>query len=211
MCHAKTWDRTPRRFNRSSFLVAAVATGCLLTAPRLSSQAAQNPKAQQGIDLIKQILAKDGRYTRTTKSGNSQYKSVTERKFAVSAVKGCLVDVVSESHLHTEMSAQNREADRKSTDTFHVDFSALDPSSVVVSDPPPPQPGWETTGYLVRIKAEADKPPIRASTRDQQTNEEHDLPSLPNLALYVTSRDQADRLAKAFAQVATACHSQPAP
>ena len=194
----------PRRFNRVSLLITVSAAGCLvLGAPRVGSQDA---KLQQGIDLIKQILAKDGLYTRTAKSG-TQYKSVTERKFEVSEVKGCRLVVASNLHTHTEMPAQNRVSDRNATELFHPDFSGLDPASVVVSDPQPPQPSWEATGYLVRIGVEAGKPPIAASSRNDRTNEENDLPPLPNLAVYVRSKDQADRLAKAFAQVATACHS----
>ena len=199
------------RFARISLLAALAAAGCLLlAAPRLISQAAQNQKLQQATDLIKEILAKDGLYTRSTKSENGQYKSAMERKFEVTAVNGCQLVVSSASHIHTEMPAQNRVSDRKSTEIFHPDFSALDPAGVIVSDPQPPQPTWEMKGYLVRIAVEVGKPPMKASSRIEQTNEEHDLPPLPNLSVYVTSRDQADRLAKAFAQVATACNSTPA-
>jgi hypothetical protein len=207
MLSGQTWIRMPLGFNRRRLLMAGAAAVCLLLgAPRVSSQ---DQKLQQGIDLIKQILAKDGLYTRSTKSG-TQYKSVTERKFEVTAVKGCQLVVTSNLHTHTEMPAQNRVSDRKATELFHPDFSGLDPASVIVSDPQPPQPTWQTTGYLVRIGVTSGKPPIAASSWNEQTNEEHDLPPLPNLAVYVTSKDQADRLAKAFAQVATACHSTPA-
>jgi hypothetical protein len=209
MSHEKTWIKTPRRFT-PDFLVMAAAAGCLLlTATRLVSQATPGVKLQPGTDLVKEILAKDGLYTRTTTSG-TQYKALTERKFALKEVKGCQLVVVSDTHTHTEMPAQNRVLDRTWTETYYPDFSILDPASVVVSDPPPPQPTWETKGYLVRIGVEIGKPPISASTQNNQTNEAHDLPPLPNLAVYVASRDQADRLAKAFTQVATACHSGPA-
>ncbi|UWZ82419.1 hypothetical protein [Occallatibacter riparius] len=187
------------------------AAGCLvLTAPRLISQGAQGQKLQQGVDQIKQILSKDGLYTRTTKSGD-QYKSVMERKFEVTSANGCQMVVTSNIHVHTEMPAQNKVTDRSSAEVYHPDFSAFNPTSVIVEDPQPPQPTWETTGYLVRIAIEAGKPPMKASTRIQQTNEEHDLPPLPTLAVYVKTREQADRLAKAFAQVATACRANPAP
>lgn len=195
----------PRRYAHSSLALAAA--GCLLlTAPLVTSQGSPDPKLQQGADLIRQILDRDGLYTRTTTSG-SQYKAVTERKYSVKEVKGCQIVVASESHSHTEMPAQNRVVDRKWTDTYHPDFAGLDPASVVVGGEQPPQATWEAKGFLVRIGVEAGKPPIKASTQSAQTNEEHDLPPLPNLAVYVTSKEQADRLAKAFTQVATACHA----
>jgi hypothetical protein len=172
-------------------------------------QGAQNTKLQQGTDVIKQILAKDGLYTRTTTSP-SGYKAVMERKFEVTSASGCQLVVAANVHTHTEMSAQNRVTDRSSTDIFRPDFSALDAANVTVADPQPAQPTWEMKGYLVRIGVEAGKAPIKASNRIQPTNEEHDLPPLPNLAVYVTTREQADRLAKAFADVATACHANPA-
>ncbi len=198
----------PRHVNRLAVIAAA---GCLLlTAPRLICQAAQGQKLQQGVDQIKEILAKDGLYTRTTKSGE-QYKSVMERKFQVASAKGCQVVVTSDIHTHTEMPAQNRVSDRNSTEFFYPDFSVFNPASVIVADPEPPQPTWEMKGYLVRIAVEAGKPPMKASSRVQQTNEQHDLPSLPNLAVYVKTREQADRLAKAFTEVATACRANPAP
>jgi hypothetical protein len=210
MLSAKAWVRIPRRIHQISLAVACGSAGCLLLgAPRLICQA-QNPKVQQGTDLIKQILAKDGLYTRTTTSPNG-YKAVMERKFEVTSASGCQLVVASNVHMHTEMSSQNRVTDRTSVDIYHPDFSGLDAASVKVSDPQPAQSTWEAKGYLVRIGVEAGKPPIRASNRIQQTNEEHDLPPLPNLAVYVTSRDQADRLAKAFVEVATACHASPAP
>ena len=209
MLSAKAWVRIPRRFHRISLAAAGCAAVLLLGAPRLMCQGAQSTKLQQGTDLIKQILAKDGLYTRTTTSP-SGYKAVMERKFEVTSASGCQLVVAANVHTHTEMSAQNRVTDRSSTDIFRPDFSALDAASVTVADPQPAQPTWEMKGYLVRIGVEAGKPPIRASSRIQQTNEEHDLPPLPNLAVYVATRDQADRLAKAFAQVATACHANPA-
>jgi hypothetical protein len=211
MFRTKPWICSSRRFRRISLLVAACAAGCLLIAPRLISQSGQNQKLQQATDLIRQILAKDGLYTRTTKSANGQYQSVMERKFELMAANGCQLVVASNLHTHSEMPAQTRVTDRKSTEIFHPDFSVFDPASVLVSDPQPPQPTWEMKGYLVRIAVEAGKPPMKASSRTEQANEEHDLPPLAHLAVYVTSRDQADRLAKAFAQAATACHSTPAP
>jgi hypothetical protein len=211
MVDAKAWVRIPRRFPRISLIAAAAAAGCLLlAAPGLISQAAQNQKLQQATDQIKEILARDGLYTRTTKSPNGQYTSVMERKFELTTVNGCQMVVASNVHTHTEMPAQNRVSDRKTTDIYHPDFSVFDPASVTVSDPQPPQPTWEMKGYLVRIAIQAGGPPMKASTRIEQTSEEHDLPPLPNLSVYIASRDQADRLAKAFAQVATACNSTPA-
>jgi hypothetical protein len=182
----------------------------LLIAPRLTSQGAQSHNLQQGTDLIKEILAKGGLYTRTTKSGNG-YKSVMERKFELTSATGCQMVVTSDIHIHTEMSAQNKVSDRNSTEIYHPDFTVFDPATVIVSDPQPAQPTWETKGYLVRIAVEIGKPPMKASGRTQPTNEEHALPSLPNLAVYVTTREQADRLAKAFAQVATACRANTTP
>jgi hypothetical protein len=210
MFSAKAWVRIPRRFHRISLAVAGGAAGFLLLGtPRLICQGAQGQKLQQGTDVIKEILAKDGLYTRTTKSGD-QYKSVMERKFELTSAKGCQMVVTSDTHIHTEMPSQNRVSDRNSTEFFYPDFSVFNPASVIVSDPQPAQPTWEMKGYLVRITVEIGKPPMKASSRIQQTNEEHDLPPLPGLSVYVKSREQADRLAKAFAQVATACRANSA-
>ena len=205
MFSAKAWVRIPRSINRLAVTAAAVCL--LLTAPCLIGQGAQGQKLQQGVDQIKEILAKDGLYTRTTKSGD-QYKSLMERKFELTSAKGCQMVVTVDTRIHTEMPSQNRVSDRNSTEIFYPDFSVFNPASVIVSDPEPPQPTWEVKGYLVRISVEVGKPPMKASTRIKQTNEDHDSPPLPNLAVYIKTREQADRLAKAFAQVATACHAE---
>jgi hypothetical protein len=184
-----------------------VTAGAILSlGPRLNSQAAPLDKIQRSVDLIRQILDKDGLYTRTTTSG-TQYKSVTERKFTLKEAKGCQLIVTSDVHTHTDMPAQHRVVDRKWTDIYRPDFSSLDPASVFESEPQPPQPNWEAKGYLVRIPVEVGKALIPASTVNNETNEEHGLPGLPNLAVYVTTREQADRLAKPFTGVATACHA----
>lgn len=186
-------------------VLAAAGCGLLLAVPPISSQAAAT--LQPGIDSIRQILARDGLYSRTTTSARNNYKSVTERKYALSEANGCKLTVASESHAHVEMPTQNRVTDRRSTDVFRTDFSQMDPASVYVGDPQPPQATWETKGYLVRIAVELGKPPILASTVDKETNAARDLPGVPMLAVYVSSRESADKLAKAFAQVATACHA----
>lgn len=187
---------------------ALAATFCLSVAvPRVASQAAPIDNLQQSIDVIKQILDKEGLYTRTTTSGAS-YKSQTERKFSLKSANGCQMVVASDAHTHTEMPQQQRVVDRTWTDIYRPDFSNLDSATVIVQDPQPPQSTWETKGFLVRIGVEIGKPPIAASSVNKETNLEKNLPGLPNLAVYVTSREQADRLAKAFTQVATACHAK---
>ncbi|HEY2857199.1 MAG TPA: hypothetical protein VGJ21_02155 [Terracidiphilus sp.] len=162
---------------------------------------------QANIDVIRQILAKEGMYSRSTTSARNNYKSLTERKYTLSEATGCNLVVQSDSHVHTEEPTRNRVVDKRSTDSFRADFSAMDASSIYVEDPQPPQSTWEAKGYLVRIAVELGKPPMAASTVDKATNSARDLPSLPMLAVYVGSRESADKLAKAFAQVATACHS----
>lgn len=184
--------------------LAAVGCGLLLTAARMVSQA---PSMQASVDVIRQILAKEGVYSRTTTSARNNYKSVTERKFSVSEASGCKIAVQSNTHVHTEEPTQNHVSDRRSIDTVHADFSVMDASSVYVADPQPPQPSWETKGYLVRISVEIGKPPMGASTVDPATNEGRDLPPLPMLAVYVGTRESADKLGKAFGQLATACHN----
>src|SRR5581483_4239540 len=174
--------------------------------PGIFSQASSNT-LQQGIDTIRQILAKDGLYSRSTTSARNNYKSLTERKFSLSAADGCKLVVESDSHVHTEEPTQNHVSDRMSTEVLHPDFSVMDTASVYVGDPQPPQPTWEAKGYLVRISVEVGKPMIVASTVDKATNTAHVLPGLPTLAVYVSSREAADRLAAAFKQVATACRA----
>jgi hypothetical protein len=184
--------------------LAAVVCGLLLAAPRIISQGSS---MQASIDVIRQILAKEGVYSRTTTSARNNYKSVTERKFSLSEANGCKLTVQSDTHVHMEEPTQNRVTDRRSLDIFRPDFSAMDASSIYVADPQPPQAAWETKGYLVRISVEIGKPPMVASTVDKATNEARDLPPLPMLAVYVGSRESADKLAKAFTQVAAACHA----
>lgn len=190
-------------------MLAVTLGGFAAGVARLSSQAPAGG-LQQGIDTIRQILAEDGRYTRSTTSARNNYKSLTERRFSLADANGCNLTVQSDSHVHVEMPTQNRVTDRKSSETFRPDFSVLDPASVYVADPQPGQASWQMTGYLVRISVEVGKPPIRASSVDKEANGATDLPGVPTLAVYVTSRQSADRLAKAFAQVATACHATPA-
>ena len=194
---------------RFSLLAAVIAAaGMLAFAARLVSQTSHADKLQQSVALIKQILEKDGLYTRSTTSKGGDYKSVTERKFSVRSANGCQLVVASDAHTHTEMPAQKRLVDRTWTDFYRPDFSLLDAASVAIQDPQPPQDTWVAKGYLVRIAVESGKAPIPASSVNMQTNKEKDLPGVPNLAVYVTSREQADRLAKAFTQVATACHAK---
>jgi hypothetical protein len=199
--------RTVRHSVRIRLLVLmAAGCGLMLALPPVSSQAASTT-LQQSIDTIRQILAKDGLYTRSTTSARNNYKSSTERKFSLSEANGCKLTVVSDSHVHMEMPEQNRVTDRRTSEIFQPDFSSLDPASVYVGDQQPPQATWVVKGYLVRIRVENGKLPIAASNVDKDTNESHDLPGVPNLAVYVSSREAADRLAKAFADVATACHA----
>ena len=190
---------------RGSVLSAAVFA-IVLAVPAVSSYAANNT-LQQGIDTIRQILAKDGRYSRITTSARKDYKSDTEKTFSVSAADGCKLTVQSESSIHTELPTQNRVIDRQSIDVFRSNFSQLDPATIEVGDPQPPQPTWQMSGYLVRVSVEAGKPFIIASTIDKATNATHDLPGVPTLAVYVSSREAADRLAAAFKQVTTACRA----
>lgn len=192
------------------WLVPALALGGFaLAAPHILSQASGGG-LQQSIDTIRQILAADGLYTRTTTSALNNYKSATERHYSLTGANGCNLTFATDTHIHTEMPAQNRVTDRKSTDIFKPDFSTLDASSVHVGDPQPAQGTWEMKGYLVRIAVQIGKPRIEASSLDRETNEAHELPAVPMLAVYVSSRESADKLAKAFAQVATACHAAPA-
>jgi hypothetical protein len=187
--------------------IATLATCMLSTAPQMASQATHVQKLQQDIDSVREILAKDGLYVRSTTNTRADYKSATERKFSLSEVDGCRLTVTSDAHSHAEIPAQKRITDRSWTDIYKPDFSVMDPASVVVADPQPPQPSWEVKGYLVRISVEPGKPLMLASSLDKQTKEYHDVPGLPNLAVYVTSRDSADRLARAFKQLAASCHS----
>jgi hypothetical protein len=187
-------------------VIPAVLCGLALATPRISSQASTNT-LQQGIDTIRQILAKDGLYSRSTTSARNNYKSLTEKTFSLSAAAGCKLVVESDSHAHIEEPTQNRVSDRKSTEVFHPDFSVMDSASVYVGDPEPPQPTWEAKGYLVRISVEVGKPLIVASAIDKEHNAARDMPGLPALAVYVSSRAAADRLAAAFKQVATACRA----
>jgi hypothetical protein len=186
----------------------AAASAFLFFTPWLFSQAAQADNLQQNIDLIKQILDKGGLYTRTTVSAGGDYKSVTQRKFSVKSAIGCRLIVASDAHMHTDMPVHKRTTDRTWTDYYRPDLSLLDPATVIVQDPQPAQPTWEAKGYLVRIAVETGKTPIAASSVNHETNQEKDLPGAPNLAVYVTSREEADRLAKAFTQAATACHAR---
>ena len=175
-----------------------------------SIQAASGQSLQQYADAIRQILTKDGLYQRTTVTTRNDYKSVTERTYSVPKADGCKLTVVSSAHIHTEMTAQNRVSDRKWNDIFQPDFSVMDPGSVTVADPDPSQAQWQVKGYMVRIAVEVGKPPMGASTVDLKTNSAQEMPGLPTLAVYVSSREAADQLAKKFAQMATACRANPA-
>jgi len=170
---------------------------------------AQGQTLQRGIDVIRQSLAKDGVYERTTTTTRGNYKSETRRKFSLSEADGCKLVVVSESHIHTEMPKQNRVTDRRWSDIYHPDFTTMDPATATVIPPEPPQATWETKGYLVRISIETGQPLMIGSTVDPATNQARDMPGVPTLAVYVTSKETADRLAKAFAEVATACRANP--
>jgi len=185
--------------------IPAVVFGLVLAG--LGFVSAQGQTLQQGIDVIRQSLAKDGLYERTTTTTRGNYASKTERKFTLSEAKGCNLVVTSDSHIHTEMPQRNRVTDRRWSDIYHPDFTIMDPSTATVIAPEPPQANWETKGYLVRISIEVGKPLMVASTVDPATNQARDMPGVPTLAVYVTNKATADRLAKAFAQVATACRA----
>jgi hypothetical protein len=190
-----------------SLVLALVAGGLALSAaPCLRAQAAPVDKVQESVDVIRQILAKDGLYTRTT-TREGTYKSKTERKYYLKSATGCQLIVANEAHVHTEMPAQQRVSDRSWTEILWPDFSVLDPANVVVQDPIPPQPNWETKGYLVRINVETGKAPIKVTAINSDSTQQREMPAMPNLGVYVTSREQADRLAKAFSQTAAACHA----
>ena len=201
----------PIQFLRASskvrLLAIAVSGAVLAAAVPVGSQAGHIDKLQQSVDLIRQILDKDGLFTRTSTSSDGSYKSVTERKFSVKSANGCQLVVTSDVHTHAQLPGQQSGSDRVWLEVFRPDFSALDPATVVVQDPRPPQPTWETKGYLVRIAVQTGKAPIVVSSVNKETNKEQNLPGVPSLAVYVTSREQADRLAKAFTQAANACHA----
>jgi hypothetical protein len=183
----------------------AALCGLALAGPVFPS--AQGQTLEQGIAVIRQSLAKDGLYERVTTTARGNYKSLTQRKFTLSEAKGCNLVVVAESHIHAEMPHQNRITDRRWSDIYRPDFTTMDPASATVIAPEPPQANWETKGYLVRISIEAGKPLMVGSTVDSATNQARDMPGVPTLAVYVTNKETADRLAKAFAQVATACRA----
>jgi hypothetical protein len=188
-------------------LVLVVAgCGLMLALPPMSTGAA-GTTPQPSVDMIRDILASDGIYTRSTTSANNQYKSTTERKFSLSEADGCKLTVVSDSHVHAEMPEMKRVTDRRTSETFRPDFSTMDASSVYVGDQQPAQATWVAKGYLVRIAVEIGKPPIPVSSVDNETKQSRELLRVPNLAVYVSSRQSADRLAKAFAELATACHA----
>lgn len=206
--------RTVRTLSRVR-VAAPAAAGCALLAGVFclgsqGVQAASSPNLQQSVEAIRQILAKDGQYLRTTTTARKDYKSLTERKFSVSEADGCKLIVKSDAHVHTELTEQKRVSDREWSDIYRPDFSLMDPSTVTVTDPEPPQEQWQTKGYMVRISVEVDKPLMIASSVDPKSNTARDMPGLPTLAVYVTSRETADRLGKAFAQLATACRANPA-
>ena len=200
-------------------LCAAAMVAAACTTPCLRAQAAPASPApahaapagniQKLDEVIRQILAKDGMYSRTTWTANNTYKSVNERKFSVSEANGCRLIVVSDVHTHTEFPAQNRVTDHDWSDIFRPDFAHLDVSRITVADPEPRQPQWEAKGYLVRIPVVLGDPQIVASNVDKQTNKAQDLPRVPALTVYVSSREAADRLAKAFGELATACKANP--
>jgi hypothetical protein len=183
----------------------AVLCGLVLAGQGFVS--AQGQTLERGIDVIRQSLAKDGLYERITTTSRGNYTSRTQRKFSLSEAKGCSLVVVADSHIHAEMPQQNRVTDRRWSDIYHPDFAAMDPASATVIAPEPPQATWETKGYLVRISIEAGRPLMVGSTVDLATNQARDMPGVPTLAVYVTNKETADRLAKAFAQVATACRA----
>src|SRR5271165_4503916 len=205
--NAEPASRSSRRSGLAS--PAALAGALLVAASAILSQTthATAPGLQQTVESIRQILAKDGLYERTTTTQRQDYKSVTERKYEVTEVDGCKLVVVSSGHSHADMLAQGRTSDRKWNDIFHPDFSLMDPSTVVVNDPEAPQPQWQVKGYLVRISIEMGKPLMVASTVDLATNTVRDLPGLPAFSVFVSSREAADKLAKDFAQMATACRA----
>jgi hypothetical protein len=171
---------------------------------------AQGQTLQRGIDTIRQSLAKDGLYERLTTSSRGTYKSATQRKFSLSEASGCNLVVVSEAHIHTEMPERNRVTDRHWNDIYRPDFSVMDPASTRVVAPEPPQATWETKGYLVSISIEVGKSLMVASSVDPATNKARDMPPVPTLAVYVTNKETADRLARAFSEVATACRAKTA-
>ena len=210
-----SFTRTSTRHSSSrKRLAVSAAVSCFLlaTTTAILSQASHpGPGVQQSVDAIRQILAKDSLYERTTTTQRQDYKSLTERKYQVTETDGCKMVIVVSGHSHAEMPAQNRINDRKWNDIYHPDFSVMDPSTVVVNEPEPPQPQWQVKGYLVRISVEIGKPLMVSSTVDLATNASRILPGLPNLAVYVSSREAADKLAKTFGQLATACQANPAP
>lgn len=202
------------KLNRKRLIILAAAACALsVAASGICSQAVQasaDQSLQQNVEAIRQILAKDGLYQRTTTTERKDYNSVMERKFAVTEADGCKLVVVSSVHSRSEMPTQNRVTDRNWNDIYRPDFSVMDPAGVVVEDPAPPQPQWQVKGYLVRISVEVGKPLIVASTVDKATNAARDMPGLPALAVYVSSREAADLLAKKFSAVAAACRPAPA-
>lgn len=189
---------------------AAMAAAAFGLAAGQGFVSAQGQTLRQGIDVIRQSLAKDGLYERITTSARNNYKSVTQRKFSLTEAIGCKLVVTSEAQIHTEMAERNRVTDRHVIEIYRPDFSTMDPSSATVIAPEPPQGNWETKGYLVRISIEVGKPLMIASSVDPATNSARDMPGVPTLAVYVTNKETADRLAKAFAQVASACRANPA-
>jgi hypothetical protein len=196
-------------WRRVRYIAMAAASGALLLAGPICASA-QGQTLQQGIDVIRQALAKDGLYERVTTTTRGNYKSSTQRKFSLSEAKGCSLVVVADSHIHTELPQKNRVTDRRWSDIYRPDFTTMDPATATVIAPEPPQANWETKGYLVRISIETGKSLMVSSTLDPATNQARDLPGVPTLAVYVTNKDTADRLAKAFAQVAAACRANPA-
>ncbi len=171
--------------------------------------AAQGQRIQQLADSIRLILSRSGLYSRATATPNQQYKSVTERKFLVTEANGCKLVVTSEGLTHTEFPAQNRVNDRRWSEIYRPDFQYLNPGSVEVRNPDVLPGGTEMHGYMVRIGVAIGSPTIVASAVDEATHEARDLPRLPALMVFVTSREEADHLAKDFRELATACQASP--
>jgi hypothetical protein len=187
----------------------ALATAVVLLPAQAGNSQAPSPRTAQAFTSIKDILARDGEYLRTTQTTNNKYSSKLLRTYVVTATNGCNAVVESEAHVHTEFATQQRVVDRNWIDEFHPNFVDLDPSTVIVQDPLPPQGQSVTKGYLVRIAVEAGKPLIPARAVDKAENEARQTPGVPTLAVYVKTREAADRLAKAFTDAATGCRANP--
>lgn len=166
-----------------------------------------SPSISDTIDFIRQTLALYGTKTSTVTKSNAPNLAVDTSKYSIGEGSGCQLSILETEHGHL-VDYQNKQFDYDATGVVHLDLSRMDPSGVSVSEPKATDldEGSTTvyTGFEVRIASTNNVVSITGTVPDSRGHT-HSLPPQSSTAVFSSSREAADRLAKAFAHAIILC------